>query len=107
MQNNQIKDALDLYAESLIKKKGLDSLSDEKREILKDKVKETLVDHINMEILRQLPDDKLKEFEKAVDDDEKTVEDLGKIVESAGLDMEQIVKKVADGFSEIFLKEEM
>ena len=107
MEDKQLEQALDQYAKSLVEKKGLGELAADRKETLVEGIKESLVDHINKEILRELPEDKLAEFEKFLDDKNKTIEDLGKIVESANLDMDALVKKVAKEYEKVFLEEEM
>ena len=106
MEDKQLEQVLDQYAKSLVEKKGLGELSADKKETLVEGIKESLVDHINKQILRELPEDKLAEFEKSLDNN-KSMEDLGKIVESANLDMDALIKKVAKEYEKVFLEEEM
>ena len=103
MDDTQFMQSFDQYVDLLIEKKGLNDLPDDKKDRLKTKIKETLIDEFNKEVLRQLPDDKLDEFGKIIDDDSKTMEDAGVVIESAGLDMGEILKDVLESFQKIFL----
>lgn len=104
MDNTQFIQSLDQYTDLLIEKKGLADLPDDKKEELREKIQETLISEFNKEVLRRLPEDKLEEFEKTVEDENKTIDDAGAIVESAGLDMGAIMQEVIESFEKIFLE---
>ena len=105
MDNTQFIQALDQYSDLLIEKKGLADLPEEKKGELRNQIQETLVSEFNKEVLRQLPEDKLDEFEQILDDDSKTIEDAGVVIKSAGLDMGEILKTVLESFQKMFLGE--
>ncbi|MBQ3325694.1 hypothetical protein IJG79_00890 [Candidatus Saccharibacteria bacterium] len=104
MDNTQFIQALDQYTDLLIEKKGLAGLPSDKKEELRDQIQETLISEFNKEVLRRLPEDKLEEFEKTVEDESKSTKDAGEIVESAGLDTGAILEEVVASFEEYFLK---
>ncbi len=102
MNNAQFEQNLNQYVDILIKEKGLDKLPEEKQENMRERVKEVIVDAFNTEILRSLPDDKLQEFNQALDED-KSLDEIGEIVKSAGVDIDAILKKVLDVTRDTFL----
>ncbi|MBR2864400.1 hypothetical protein IKE88_02550 [Candidatus Saccharibacteria bacterium] len=105
MDDTQFMQSFDQYVDLLVEKKGLDSLPDDKKDRLKEEIKKTLIEEFNKEVLRQLPEDKLDEFEQILDDDSKTIEDAGVVIKSAGLDMGEILKTVLESFQKMFLGE--
>ncbi len=105
MDDTQFMQSFDQYVDLLIEKKGLNNLPKDRLEELKEKIKEKLTEEFNKEVLRQLPDDKLDEYEKIVDDESKNIDDAGAVIESAGLDMGEILRKTLETFQEVFLGE--
>ena len=103
MNSAQLEKTFDQYLDALMEKKGLDKLPEDKKADFKEKSKEMLVNQFNGEVLRSLSDDKLDEFEKAIDED-KSIDELGDIVESAGIDTEKILKGILETFSEIVME---
>lgn len=103
MDDTQFMQSFDQYVDLLVEKKGLDSLPDDKKDRLKEEIKKTLIDEFNKEVLHQLPEDKLDEFEQILDDDSKTIEDAGVVIKSAGLNMGEILKTVLESFQKMFL----
>lgn len=104
MDNTQFIQALDQYSDLLIEKKGLADLPEEKKGELRNQIQETLVSEFSKEVLRRLPEDKLEEFEKTVEDESKTQEDASAVIESAGLDTGAILEEVAHDFEKFFLE---
>lgn len=105
MNSAELEKTFDQYLDALMEKKGLDKLPEDKKADFKEKSKEMLVSQFNSEVLKSLPDDKLDEFEKALDED-KSIDELGEIVESAGVNTEEILKGVLNTFSDIVMKTE-
>ncbi len=105
MDDTQFMQSFDQYADLLIEKKGLSKLSDDKKENLKKTIKEKLIEEFNKEVLRELPDDKLDEFENVLNDENKNFDEVGAIIESAGLDAGEILKHILETFQDIFLGE--
>lgn len=101
MNNAQFEQTLDQYVDKLMQQRDLDKLPDDKKTNLREKIKETIVDAFNTQVLRGLPEDKLTEFNKALDED-KSIDELGEIVKSAGLDTDAILKQVLDATRDAF-----
>lgn len=102
MNSAELEKTFDQYLDALMEKKGLDKLSEDKKADFREKAKEMLVDQFNGEVLRRLPDDKLDEFEKALDED-KSIDELGNIIESAGVNTNEILERVLNTFSDIIM----
>ncbi len=103
MDSTQFIEALDHYVDLLIEKKGLANLPDDKKGELRNQIQETLISEFNKEVLRQLPEDKLTEFERIVEDNSKTADDAGEIIKSAGLDTDAILVEIVNDFEKEFL----
>ncbi len=102
MNSAELEKTFDQYLDALMEKKGLDKLPEDKKVDFREKAKEMLVDQFNSEVLRSLPDDKLDEFEKALDED-KSIDELGNIIESAGVNTNEILERVLNTFSDIVM----
>ncbi|MBQ3352117.1 hypothetical protein IJG91_00400 [Candidatus Saccharibacteria bacterium] len=102
MNSAELEKNFDQYLDALMEKKGLDKMSDEKKADFREKAKEMLADQFNGEVLRRLPDDKLEEFEKALDED-KSIDELGEIVENAGVDSKKVLEDVLNAFSDAIM----
>ena len=99
MNSTQLEKTFDQYLDTLMEKKGLDRMPEEKRNEFREKSKEMLVGQFNDAVLRALPDDKLDEFEKALDNG-ASPDDLGKIVDEAKVDVSKILEVVLNTFSD-------
>ena len=102
MNSKQLDKTFDQYLDKLIEKKGMSNMPEEMQKEFKEKSKEMLVDQFNGAVLKQLPDDKLEEFEKALDNDVSN-EELGKIIDDAGVDVKKTMEDVIEPFSEAVL----
>ena len=103
MNSAELEKSFDQYLDALMEKKGFNKLPEDKQADFREKAKEMLVNQFNGEVLRSLPDDKLDEFEKALDED-KSIDELGEIVESAGIDTEKILKGILETFTDIVME---
>lgn len=98
---------VDQFVEKLIDEKGLANIKEEQKAELETTLKEQLVKRINLAILKELPDDKFEEFEKAAKDKNVDYEKLQDIVAGADIDMAKILEEVSVNFREKFLNMEI
>jgi len=103
MNSEQLEKTFDRYLDALMQKKGLDQMPEEKQSEFRERAKEMLVDQFNTAVLRQMPEDKLEEFENALDNGAST-DELGKMIEKAGIDVAKTLENVVDAFSETVME---
>lgn len=105
--NNMSEDELlDVYVSQLIFDKGLKDLNDDLlREVHKD-IKERLVFQINRAMVAALPDDKLDELNKMLDEGRADAENVSQLVNDAGIDAEKITEETMKKFREVYLSED-
>jgi hypothetical protein len=106
--STSLDETIDNYIERLIDAKGLTGLVGEEREEAAARMKRLFLEALNMSILDALPRDKQDEIFQISDTESDPVvmkEKIDAIVVDAGLDMEGITVKTAQGFAETYLKE--
>ena len=96
-------EVVDKVVDDLIAEKGLDKIQDGQKQELRRMLSEQLVQRINLAVLKELPDDKFEEFEKASKKKDVDFEELQDIVAGAGLDTEKIVEEVIQNFRTVVL----
>ncbi|MBQ6355286.1 hypothetical protein IJJ18_02620 [Candidatus Saccharibacteria bacterium] len=96
-------EVVDKVVDDLIAEKGLDKIQDGQKQELRRMLSEQLVKRINLAVLKELPDDKFEEFEKASKKKDVDFEELQDIVAGAGLDTEKIVEEVIQNFRKVVL----
>ena len=101
MDDAQFEQGLDQYAEQLldgfhvIEKNG-------DNEGLKAKIKEKLVEEIELEILDRVSDEKSKEIDEKLEAGTLGEEELRAIIESENIDYNDVVKKATERFRMAF-----
>ena len=99
MNSEQLEKTFDQYLDTLMEKKGLDKMPEEKQKDFREKSKKMLVAQFNDAVLRAMPDDKLNEFEKALDNN-ASPDELGKIVDAAKVDVSKIFETILNSFAD-------
>lgn len=101
MSNDEL---LDLFAEQMMVDKGLrNEVDDDVFEVLKDDLKDRLAMQINRAILVQLPDDKLEQLDRDLNNDTASVEGFEKMVTEAGVDIAKTTQDVMMAFRNTYL----
>ena len=101
MSNDEL---LDLFAEQMMVDKGLrNEVDDDVFEVLKDDLKDRLAMQINRAILVQLPDDKLEQLDRDLNNDTASVEGFEKRVTEAGVDIAKTTQDVMMAFRNTYL----
>ena len=84
--------------------KGLrNEVDDDVFEVLKDDLKDRLAMQINRAILVQLPDDKLEQLDRDLNNDTASVEGFEKMVTEAGVDIAKTTQDVMMAFRNTYL----
>ena len=104
MSNDEL---LDLFVEQMMIDKGLRNEVDaDVFAVLKDDLKNRLASQISQAILVQLPDDKLEQLDRDLDNDTIDAEGFEKMVIGAGVDIEKTTQDVMMAFRGVYLGEQ-
>lgn len=108
MPENKLDDekVLRMFVDRLIADKGGDTLDVKQKEILQKELLEELDERIQQAMIRALPDAKLMELEKLLDEDapDEAIEGLFK---GAGMDFDPAIRKAMDEFRTDYFKDKI
>lgn len=108
MPENKLDDekVLRMFVDRLIADKGGDTLDVKQKEILQKELLEELGERIQQAMIRALPDAKLMELEKLLDEDapDEAIEGLFK---GAGMDFDPAIRKAMDEFRTDYFKDKI
>jgi dihydropteroate synthase len=97
-------EVLSKFIEDMIAEKDFDGLSEEARDYIATDLKSSFLNLLNRSVIEAMPDDKIEELNKLLDDDSKTIEDMQKFVSESGVDAKQITLDVMFRFRELYLR---
>lgn len=101
------EEAVNLFIDSLIKEKGVETPTPEIKEDLRNDLKNQLLEQIDRSLIGELPDDKLDELNHIVETDGQIdPQVIAKMVEEAHLDVTDIVSTTMKRFRDIYLGKE-
>ena len=96
-------EGVDQFIEQMLIDKGLGDLDADVKEDLKEEMKTKLLEEIDKEALRRLPEDKAEELEAKLDDPEWTNEKMAEFMQEAGVDLTQAAVDAMLRFRDFYL----
>ncbi len=94
---------LEEFVDDMLTEKNLPGLSDDVRPDVIKEVVQTLQELINRAIINALPDDKLEEISKRIEDENTSLVQIQDLVQQSGIDTEKIVTNTLIEFRRLYL----
>jgi len=97
-------EALDKFIDEMLTTKNLAGVDEEARGYLAAELKEAFLNLLNRSIIDAMPDNKVDELNKFLDDESKTIEDMQKFVAESGVDAKKITFDTMIQFRDLYLQ---
>lgn len=94
---------LEEFVDDMLTEKNLPGLTDDVRPDVIKEVAQTLQELINRAIINALPDDKLEEISKRIEDENTSLVQIQDLVQQSGIDTEKIVTNTLIEFRRLYL----
>ncbi|MBO4813019.1 hypothetical protein J5491_02615 [Candidatus Saccharibacteria bacterium] len=98
--------SIDEFIEQLLVDKGITNQDPEVKKELVEEMKTRLLDQIDRAAIMQLPDDKVDELTKKLDDPEFTNEKMTEFMQQSGVDLTQVTIDTMVRFRDYYLEPE-
>lgn len=95
---------IDTFILDIIDRKQLPGLTEEARSGLLEEMRENLLSAINRSLIDALPDEKVAEFSKLLDDESITEEQVQAFIVEQGVDVEKVTAKTLLAFRSLYLQ---
>lgn len=103
MENMSNVEAMRVIARGLLKEKGLPEMDMETEADMVNDLVERMSEFVNRAILEKLPEEKMTELDKMIDEDNAGPEAVTELIKSAGIDIEAATVEALEKFREIYL----
>lgn len=103
MENMSNVEAMRVIARGLLKEKGLPEMDMETEADMVNDLVERMSEFVNRAILEKLPEEKMTELDKMIDEDNAGPEAVAELIKSAGIDIEAATVEALEKFREIYL----
>jgi hypothetical protein len=95
---------LDKFIGDILEAKQYIDLDQEVRDQLASDLKQSLLQEIDKALINALPDDKLDEFNKLLDQSDMTAEQLQAFIAQSGVDVQKIIVRTMVAFRTLYLQ---
>jgi len=96
-------DELDQFVNEMLDAKRLSGVTDDVRTQLVSDLKQRLLDQINKALIDALPDEKMDEFERLLDDDSLADEQIQQFIVNAGVDVKKVTTVTMLRFYDLYV----
>lgn len=103
LENMTNDELLDVFAEEMMRERGLGDLDEESFKMLKDDLRQRVAFQINRAILAQLPEDKLNELGAGLESGVVTSEQFDELIKTYNIDVEKTTEDTLMTFREAYV----